>query len=206
MKNNTLQKLTFWTKPTKTCPLETTRNLKLEHENSWKNAKGALIFFRNQRQIWKNSGLENQKENLDLDVSKNRGTPKWMVKIMENPIKMDDLGVPLFLETPTCNCDFVVVIFVAPSYFPPQFPYHHQIHTQPNSPQQKQEKINLFVCAKLTSFTKVKTPSSPSNLTNCTVDELYPVFCGTTWKNRHVILSRNSRPPKLTFAVQPSSR
>ena len=35
-----------------------------------------------------------------MDVSKNRGTPKWMVKIMENPIKMDDLGVPLFLETP----------------------------------------------------------------------------------------------------------
>ena len=26
--------------------------------------------------------------------------PKWMVKIMKNPIKMDDLGVPLFLETP----------------------------------------------------------------------------------------------------------
>ena len=26
--------------------------------------------------------------------------PKWMVKIMENPIKMDELGVPLFLETP----------------------------------------------------------------------------------------------------------
>ncbi len=25
--------------------------------------------------------------------------PKWMVKIMQNPIKMDDLGVPLFLET-----------------------------------------------------------------------------------------------------------
>ena len=40
---------------------------------------------------------------LHLDVSKNRGIlpPKWMVKIMENPIKMDDLGVPLFLETPT---------------------------------------------------------------------------------------------------------
>ena len=35
-----------------------------------------------------------------MDVSKNRGTPKWMVKIMENPIKMDDLGVPLFLDTP----------------------------------------------------------------------------------------------------------
>ena len=36
-----------------------------------------------------------------MGVSKNMGGPrKWMVKIMENPIKMDDLGVPLFLETP----------------------------------------------------------------------------------------------------------
>ena len=34
-----------------------------------------------------------------LGVSKNRSTPKWMVKIMENPIKLDDLGVPLFSET-----------------------------------------------------------------------------------------------------------
>ena len=34
-----------------------------------------------------------------MGVSKNRGTTKWMVKIMENPIKMDDLGVPLFSET-----------------------------------------------------------------------------------------------------------
>ena len=33
-----------------------------------------------------------------MGVSKNRGTPKWMVK-MENPIKMDDLGGPLFSET-----------------------------------------------------------------------------------------------------------
>ncbi len=35
-----------------------------------------------------------------MGVSKNTGTPKWMVKIMEIPIKIDDLGVPLFLETP----------------------------------------------------------------------------------------------------------
>ena len=27
--------------------------------------------------------------------------PKWVVKIKENPIKMDDFGVPLFLETAT---------------------------------------------------------------------------------------------------------
>ena len=42
---------------------------------------------------------------LYMGVPKNRGkTPNWMVKIMENcknPIKMDDLGVPLFSETPT---------------------------------------------------------------------------------------------------------
>ena len=30
-----------------------------------------------------------------MGVSTNRGIPKWMVKILENPIKMDDLGVPL---------------------------------------------------------------------------------------------------------------
>ena len=29
-------------------------------------------------------------------MHKNSGTLKWMAKIMENPIKMDDLGVPLF--------------------------------------------------------------------------------------------------------------
>ena len=33
-----------------------------------------------------------------MGVSKNNGTPKWMVKIVENPIKMDDLGpnTPIF--------------------------------------------------------------------------------------------------------------
>ena len=35
-----------------------------------------------------------------MGVSKNRGTPNWMVKIMETPIKMDDLVVPPFEETP----------------------------------------------------------------------------------------------------------
>ena len=34
-----------------------------------------------------------------MGVSKNSGTPKWMV-YNGNPMKMDDLGIPLFLETP----------------------------------------------------------------------------------------------------------
>ena len=36
-----------------------------------------------------------------MDISTNSGTPKWMA-YNEKPyfIKMDDLGVPLFLETP----------------------------------------------------------------------------------------------------------
>ena len=45
--------------------------------------------------------------------------PKWMVKIMENPVKMDDLGVPLFSETsilasvndwPAYNLWFMMVV------------------------------------------------------------------------------------------------
>ena len=36
-----------------------------------------------------------------MSVFKNRGTPKWMV-YNGIPIKMNDLGVPLFLETPKC--------------------------------------------------------------------------------------------------------
>ena len=36
-----------------------------------------------------------------MGVSKNNGTPKWMVYFMENHIKMDDLGVytPIFGNT-----------------------------------------------------------------------------------------------------------
>ena len=48
-------------------------------------------------------------ERIEMDVFKNRVTPKWMVKIMENPTRMDDLGVPLFLETPKwMACNFFV--------------------------------------------------------------------------------------------------
>ena len=46
---------------------------------------------------------------MHLGISKNSGTPKWMVKIMENPIKMDDLGgnTPIF-----GNIHFEVNLFI----------------------------------------------------------------------------------------------
>ena len=47
-----------------------------------------------------------------MGVSKTNGTPKWMVY---NPIKMDDLGVPLFLETPKCMRILDVVLFPEPN-------------------------------------------------------------------------------------------
>ena len=47
--------------------------------------------------FWK----QQKRNKKDMGVSKNRGVypPKWMIYFMEKPIKMDDLEVPLFLET-----------------------------------------------------------------------------------------------------------
>ena len=54
-----------------------------------------------------------------LGVSKHRGTPKWMVEIMENPIKMDDLGVPLFLEKPIWTWEAICYkMMIQTSWFP----------------------------------------------------------------------------------------
>ena len=36
--------------------------------------------------------------------------PKWMVKTMGKLIKMDDLEVPLFLETPICIYTYIYMI------------------------------------------------------------------------------------------------
>ena len=52
------------------------------------------------------------KRSTYLGVSKNRGTPKWMVYI-GNPIKMDDLGLPLFSETPILKGAEFFPLFVA---------------------------------------------------------------------------------------------
>ena len=43
--------------------------------------------------------MRDKMENIWVALQ-NTGTPKWMVKTMENPVKIHDLRVPLFLETP----------------------------------------------------------------------------------------------------------
>ena len=53
--------------------------------------------FWGQDPSWSQQWVHHQWSNMG--VSKNRGTPKWMV-YNGNPIKMDDFEVPLFLETP----------------------------------------------------------------------------------------------------------
>ena len=56
----------------------------------------------------------------DVGVSKNRGIlpPKWMVKIMENPMnKWMILGVPLFLETPICVLLCYVLVYAVYAFF-----------------------------------------------------------------------------------------
>ena len=63
-----------------------------------------------------------------MGVSKNTGTPKWMVKIMEDPIKMDDLGVkpPLFLvQHPyTIQMPHQHVWDMKTVCYPPAAPFH----------------------------------------------------------------------------------
>ena len=47
-----------------------------------------------------------------MGVSKNRGIPKWMVKIMENPIKMDDLwGKPIIFGNIHINIKIILPEF-----------------------------------------------------------------------------------------------
>ena len=44
-----------------------------------------------------------------MGVSKNKGTAKWMVYKRKLYYKMDDLGVPLFLEPPQIAREFSYV-------------------------------------------------------------------------------------------------
>ena len=64
-----------------------------------------------------------------MGISKNSGTPKWMVKTRENPIRMDDLGgkqplflvqhpyysLPNFLGSPK-NWSYLLLYFLVPGY------------------------------------------------------------------------------------------
>ena len=53
-----------------------------------------------------------------MGVSNNEGTPKLMVKIMENPIKMDDLGgIRIFGNTHICIFLYVYMYIYIYSHF-----------------------------------------------------------------------------------------
>ena len=64
-------------------------------------------------QVSNDTPWANTINSIYMGASKNNGTPKWMV-YNGNPIKMDDLGVPLFLEIPI----YIYIYFQLYSYFP----------------------------------------------------------------------------------------
>ena len=74
--------------------------------NSLADGRWGLLwekFFCRNRSLW---------QQFDVGVSKNRGTPNgWFM--MENPIKMHDLGVPLFSET-SMYCRVLLHVFYTP--------------------------------------------------------------------------------------------
>ena len=74
--------------------------------NSWNSRGGAIFFQQTFCQKNKQTAMDCRNTHgwwgVDMDVSK-IGVPQNGWFIIENPIKMDDLGVfPLFLETPIC--------------------------------------------------------------------------------------------------------
>ena len=86
-------------------------NSKKNHQRSYCIVKGIVSSQIYRRQLrWpffkKNLVVEVAHKVLDGGFL-NCGTPKWMVKIMENPIKMDDLGVSPFKETPRSKTLFL---------------------------------------------------------------------------------------------------
>ena len=65
-----------------------------------------------------------------MGVSKNKGTPKWMVKIVENPIKIRMIWgeAPLFLETSTSKS---LSFFANSTGSPEKNPKYRQSHLSP---------------------------------------------------------------------------
>ena len=76
-----------------------------------------------------------------MGVSKNRGTPKKMVKIMEIPIKMDDLGGKPTIFGNTHIDNYGIVLVVLDFYFSSTIP-HHDIQCLRLQPQKNVARLN----------------------------------------------------------------
>ena len=112
-----------------------------------------------------------------MDVSKHNGTPKWMVKIMENPIKIHDLGVktPIFGSTPILenpihgsfekpcfsNITSTLLFSSRCKNFSPSFSHPHPliIHSSSLPPQKKKIESTPFCLAPNQKITEDKKTS-----------------------------------------------
>ena len=103
---------------------------------------------------------------------------------MENPIKMDDLGVSLFLETPKC-CYFSYFLFIIP---PTKYKTRSQLwHHDDDWGCESSWNINRQ---------RSRWPRSFAPLTRCPFD----VFTVGTWKG-HGSHAPGLGPPRITAPV-----
>ena len=83
--------------------------------NSLWNSKCVMVKSRQKKMIGPNQPNEGNPYFRSIWVFPKMGQPQNGWFIMENPIKMDDLGVPLFLETPIWTPSIVGLMSLCPA-------------------------------------------------------------------------------------------